>query len=380
MKKLLVIVLLFLVACAERKLPTVPGNEQLPVIENFSLPEIINPGKSYLVSVRVIANPQPDYVQYTVYKEGGTEELLSGKMYDDGMAQHSTDGDIVARDGLFTQNITWQSTDENPHHIVFEFVAVLNFETTGEPLKVTLVSSKNILPQITGVTVPDTLPSGFTGTLTFSATVFDSNGIKDIKTVLFKGKRDNQTLFQGELLTTANAGVFEKSFDNTFAIGKKGVYELIFEAIDKSNRKSSPYSSSVFIGNNAPVLSDIQAPSAIPRPTDADVTLYFLITVQVRDDQSLKDIKFVKMSWKKADGTYSLNSPFQLYDNGLPIQEDLVGWDNGYRGDVVANDGIFSITGAFDIHQPLGNYELVFWAEDMAGNTSETLKHIINLQ
>jgi len=380
MKKLLVIVLLFFVACSERELPSVTGNEQLPVIENFSLPEIINPGKSYLVSVRVTANPQPDYVQYTVYKEGSTEELLSGKMYDDGMAQHSTDGDIVARDGLFTQNIAWQSADENPHQLVFEFVAVLNFETTGEPLRVTLVSSKNILPQITGVTVPDTLPSGFSGTRIFSATVFDSNGVKDIKNVLYKGKQNNLTLFQGELLTTAAVGIFERSFDKTFAVGKKGLYDLTFEAVDKSGRKSSPYSSSVFIGNNAPVLSEIQAPTDIPRPAEAGVTLYFLITVKVRDDQSLKDIKFVKMSWKTADGTYSLNSPFQLYDNGLPIQEDLDGWDNGYRGDVVANDGIFSITGAFDVHQPLGNYELVFWAEDMAGNTSETLKHIINLQ
>lgn len=380
MKKLLALALLFMVACADRELPTASQNEQLPVIENFSLPEVINPGKTYLVSVRVTANPQPDYVHYAAYKEGSSEALLTGKLYDDGMAQHSADGDIVAHDGLFTQNIAWQSEDENAHHVIFEFIAMLNYQPIGETLRVNLVSSKNIPPQITGVTLPDSLPSGFAGTQTFSAAVYDSNGLKDVKAVLFKAKQENQTLFQGELLATANAGIFEKTIDKTFAIGKKGLYDLTFEAIDKSNRKSSPFTTTIFIGNNAPVLADIQAPAVFPRPVGDKVTAYFLITIQVQDDQSLKDIKFVKMSWKKADGTYSQNSPFQLYDNGLPIQDELAGWDNGYRGDVAANDGIFSITGAFDEKQPLGDYELIFWAEDMAGNTSESLKHIINLQ
>ena len=105
----------------------------------------------------------------------------------------------------------------------------------------------------------------------------------------------------------------------------------------------------------------------------------FLITVRVEDEQSAADVKLVKLEWKKPDGTFSKNSPFTLYDNGLPWNEDFSGWDDGWRGDKVAGDGVYSITGIFDPNQPLGNYELTFYAEDFAGNVSERITRIVTL-
>ena len=105
----------------------------------------------------------------------------------------------------------------------------------------------------------------------------------------------------------------------------------------------------------------------------------FLITVRIDDDQTLLDVNDVKLEWKKPDGTYSLNSPFDLYDNGLPWNEDFTGWDDGWRGDENAGDGIYSITGIFDPNQPLGDYELTFYARDFSGNTSERITRIITL-
>ncbi len=379
MKKSVVLLLIIFISCAERKLPTIPEETSLPVIEKHIVPEFINPDKSYTISVRVKSSTEIEYVKLSNYKEGTTEILSEYKLYDDGAAVHKNDGDIIARDGLYTQIIKWETNEDAQQNIVFEFTAFKDYKEIGEPFRVIVTSQKNILPEILSIEIPDTLKSGFAGDLEFTASVYDSNGLQDIKTVMYKGKKDNEVYFQGYLNATAEPGIFSRNVDKSFAIGKKGLYNLDFEAVDQSNRKSVPYPKMIFIENKAPELSDIQAPNEYTRP-ESDITEYFLITIQAQDEQTLKDIKFVKMSWKKADGTFSENSPFQLFDNGLKLQEQLAGWDQGYRGDLVANDGIFSITAAFDKYQPLGDYELTFWAEDLAGNKSESLVYKITLK
>ena len=379
MKKSVVLLLFIFLSCAERDLPTVPKDTSVPVIEKYIVPEFINPDKSYTIAVRVKSSTEIEYVQLKNYKEGTTENLAEYKMYDDGAAIHKNDGDVIAHDGLFTQVIKWETEVDAQQNIVFEFVAFKDYEEIGEPLMVTVTSQKNIMPEILSLEVPDTLKSGFAGELEFIASVYDSNGLQDIKTVMFRGKKDNDVHFQGYLNATAEPGVFNRKIDKSYAIGKMGLYELVFEAVDQSNRKSVPVPKILVIENVAPKLSNIQAPTEYNRP-EGDITEYFLITILAADEQTLNDIKYVKMSWKKADGTYSENSPFDLFDNGLALQDQLAGWDQGYRGDVVANDGIYSITAAFDNRQPLGDYELTFWAEDLAGNKSESLVYKITLK
>ncbi len=200
--------------------------------------------------------------------------------------------------------------------------------------------------------------------------------------------RNDTLFFSGEFQRSPDivpenpgAAVFALRADSSFAVGKKGNYDILFEAVDRSGMKSIPESRPLLIGNNAPILSDVTAPSVFERPNGNKYnTEKFLITIRVRDSQSLQDIKFVKMIWKKPDSTFSENSPFTLYDNGLPFHDDFSGWDQGYRGDLVAGDGIFSITGFFNSPQPLGDYLLTFYAQDLAGNTSENITYIITLK
>jgi len=379
MRKIFVLLLLIFISCTERELPTVPDDTSVLVIEKHIVPEFINPDKFYTISVKVKSSEEIDFIKLSIYKEGTTAILSEHKLYDDGAAVHKTDGDIIAHDGLYTQIIKWETNDDSQQNIIFEFIANKDYKEVGEPIRFVVTSQKNILPEILSIETPDSLKSGFAGELEFTASVYDSNGLRDVKTVLFKGKKDNEVYFQGYLSATAEPGIFIRKIDKTFAIGKKGLYDLDFEAIDQSNRKSASYPKTIFIENNAPKLSDIQAPTEFVRP-EGDVTEYFLVTIKAQDEQTLKDIKYVLMSWKKADGTYSENSPFDLFDNGLKLKEKLEGWDQGYRGDLVANDGIFSITAAFDKNQPLGDYELTFWAEDLAGNKSESLVFIITLK
>ena len=379
MRKGVILLLFLFISCAERELPTVPEDTSVPVIEKHIVPEFINPDKSYTITVRVKSPTEIEYVKLFSYKEGTSEIISEYKLYDDGGAKHINDGDIVAHDGLFTQIIKWETEEDAQQNIVFEFTAFKDYEEIGEPFRITVISQKNIRPEILSIEAPDTLKSGFPGELGFTASVYDSNGLQDIKTVMFRGKKENEVYFQGYLNSTAEQGKFNRIIDKSFAIGKKGSYDLDFEAIDQSNRKSLAVTRQIFIENNAPEFSDIQAPTEYTRP-EGDIIEFFLITINARDDQTLNDIKYVKMSWQNADGTFSENSPFDLYDNGWPLQEELAGWDQGYRGDLVANDGIYSITAAFDSEQPLGDYELIFWAEDLAGNKSESLVYKITLK
>ncbi len=380
MKKSVVLLLFTLIiSCAESKLPIVPEDTSLPVIEKQIVPEFINPDKIYTISVKVTSPQTVDYITLSIHKEESESVLAEYKLYDDGAAVHVNDGDMIALDGLFTQIVKWETDDDTQQNIAFEFTAYKDYKEIGEQLRVTVISQKNLPPEILSIEIPDTLKSGFAGELEFIASVNDSNGLQDVKTVMFKGKINNDVYFQGYLSATAEAGTFSRTVDNSFAIGKKGLYDLDFEAVDQSNRKSLPYPEEIYIENNAPELYDVQAPTEYIRPA-GDVIEFFLVTIKAKDEQTIKDIKYVKMSWKKADGTYSENSPFDLYDNGLPLLDQLERWDQGYRGDQVANDGIYSIAAAFDNDQPLGDYELTFWAEDLAGNRSESLVYKITLK
>ena len=225
--------------------------------------------------------------------------------------------------------------------------------------------------------------------MVFKVEASDSNGVDDVEKIIYRGMRNDTLFFSGEFQRSPDvvpenpgAAVFSLKTDSTFAVGKKGNYDILFEAVDRSGMKSIPESLPLFIGNNAPILSDVTAPSVFERPNGSKTnTAKFLITIKARDDQSLQDIKFVKMNWKKPDSNIpSENSPFTLYDNGLPFDNDFTGWDQGYRGDQIAGDGIYSITGLFDPTQPLGDYLLTFYAHDLAGNISENVTYIITLK
>ncbi|NIA28461.1 MAG: hypothetical protein GWP06_00945 [Actinobacteria bacterium] len=388
-KLLLLLFFLLPLGCAKRELPVQVQETSVPVLEKHLVPSFVNPNHTYTFSIRVKNAQNVDSVKMTVLKEGDMEPVeFTAGLYDDGGALHSGDGDVVASDGYFTNNILWIPEDSTRQKFIFAFLAVNESGEKSEVLQDTVVSLSNVPPQILNVQLPDSLPGGFAGQTIFKVETADSNGIEDVDKILYRGIRNDTLYFSGELLRSSDiipenpdAAVFVLNADSSFAVGKKGNYDIIFEAVDHSGVKSSPVSRPLYIGNKAPLLSDVTAPPIFERPNGSKTnTAKFLITVKARDSQTLKDIQFVKMIWKKPDGTFSKNSPFTLYDNGLPFHNDFSGWNQGYRGDQIAGDGIYSITGLFDPTQPLGDYLLTFYAHDLAGNISENVTYIITLK
>jgi hypothetical protein len=376
-KALLGLSLLLLgVACSQRELPQQVTNTGPFLLEKHIIPEVVNPGRVYPVSVKLTGGAMVDSVRLEVLSSARAL-LTTFWLFDDGERMFD-DGDLVAFDGYFSQNILWTSDSQAAQELIWRFEATTRDGQTVEPMEVTVSSQKNSTPVLLTVDVPDTLHSGFEGTIKFLAQATDSNGVSDIDRVKCAASQGGSATFEVSLRQENEPGVFEFALDSRFAIAKKGAYDLNFQAVDRSGALSNMVSRSLFIENRAPQLSDFVYADSIDLP-DAGMMTAFLITVRVQDDQSAADIKSVKLDWEKPDGTFSKNSPFTLCDNGLPWNEDFTGWDDGWRGDQTADDGIYSITGIFDPTQPLGDYKLTFYAEDFAGNISERITRIVSL-
>ena len=377
MKKLWVFLIPVLFGCSQRELPQQNTNDGPMTLEKHIVPEVVNPGITYFLSVRLVGDASADSVRLEVYEKDASSPFASYALYDDGANLDPDDGDQVAFDGYFSQNIVWTTSGGNQAEYTWRFVAINEENRVSEPLELTVSSRQNSAPVLLSVQAPDSLPSGFEGEIVFRAEVTDSNGLADIDKVVYAAYQNDILNFETEL-ELENDGVYVASMDKYFAIGKKGLYELRFKAMDKSGSESNIVSKNVAIGNHPPQLLDFSHADSVQLPEEGNMVA-FLITVRIEDDQSLLDVNDVKLDWKKPDGTFSQNSPFDLYDNGLPWNEDFTGWDDGWRGDETAGDGIYSITGIYDPTQPLGDYELTFYARDFAGNTSERITRIVTL-
>ena len=63
--------------------------------------------------------------------------------------------------------------------------------------------------------------------------------------------------------------------------------------------------------------------------------------------------------------------PIPMVDNGLPL--DTLRWSEGYLGDEVAGDSVYSTTAILYESSQHGTYQFTFEATDLAGNISDAL-------
>ncbi len=375
-KLLLLLVFLMAVACSNDN-GNGPQTTPAPTLEIQQVPQTINPGKVYTVMVKVESESAVDSVRLDIGNDGSDVILQTEYLYDDGGAVHLDDGDVAARDDVFTQRIQLESTINFAETLEFSFTAeALSGQTSKAVEQSVKYAGDNAAPVVVSVEAPDELPSGF-ASVEFRVTVADSNGLDDITKTEFHAQKDDFE-FTREL-TGQGDGTFTLAVDSTFAIGLNGEFRFLFYAVDASGDTSNRVEQFITIENKAPRFLDIVHSDSVAAPPP-ESRVGALVQVLVHDDQSLDDVVFVRMEWKKPDGTYSQNSPFDLYDNGLPLdEENLTGWNQGYRGDITAGDGLYSITAMFDDDDLLGDYELTFYSQDFAGNKSERVTTTITL-
>ncbi|HOX85260.1 MAG TPA: hypothetical protein PKW76_01945 [bacterium] len=384
---------LLLFACAEREMPLQNFTAGAPVLSDLSMPQIFNPNRYHPITVRVEhpAGPRAVHsVKCRVLRTADGVETMNFSLYDDGAAEQPQDGDVVAFDGIFSQQLFWDQSVDSEQLYRFVFQATDSDDLSSDPLEQTARTARRSAPILLAVTLPEMLPSGFAGQKLLTAAVADSNGIQDVQKVVVKGLLQEVQAFSwtlndrgvlGDL--TAGDGLFSLAVDRSAGAGLQGPYQLQVVAEDLSAAQSQIYETQMLIENHPPTISEAVAPDSVLRPAPGIFDVY-LVTVKVDDPQTLADIQTVKFKWVKPDGSYASSGPyFEMFDNGLPY--DLSRWGQGYRGDQLAGDGIFSTVVIFgarpEDEQPLlGNYTLTFQAEDKVGQLSNVLNAIIKLK
>jgi hypothetical protein len=373
---------LFMAGCLDRKLPTDLKTDSDGTLAQKSVPAIVSPGRSYTVSVALegVAAGDIPSVTLEVMRESTTEKLLTVQCYDDGDHARSGNGDVVAFDNIYSQRISWPTMLKGSIKVVFQF-SIPNRSISALRIPVSSMDVKP--PLITAVQAPDSLKSGFSGTKKIEVTVADSTGLDDIFGVLLNAYQNGTRIFSDTLYddgaagdAVAHDGHCTLAMDNSYGAGKRGAYELQLQAMDKGGLTSPMVKRNLVIENGIPKIVEVAMNGEVQRPASGTIT--FLIEASINDPQGIRDIKQVRLSWQKPDGSFPAASPYMLYDNGLAF--DLSKWDYGYRGDLVANDGTYSIRGVFDSGNSLGVYTLGFIVEDLVGNKSSEMFFKVTLK
>ncbi len=362
--------------------------DQAPRILELRMPSVLNRSQWYLVQA-VVADPQGvadvRFVLMTWYAQAlaaGTDTL-----WDDGGFLHPGDGDEIAKDGMFSQRLRRTSGQSTAESMSVEFRAVDQDGHWSEAVVKNVLLRANSPPEIVHLSVPDSLPSGFQGTVLLCADVFDSQGVGDVRVVDFRALHGGAWAFAGALADDGTQGDempgdgrFSLGVQANFAAGKMGAHELIFVASDLGGAQSTEARASLYIGNGPPVLEEVTVPDSVAKPVSGAVLVP--ITAAVRDPQSWEDIKRVGFISRKPDSTVAnAGQPIPMVDNGLPFDPLQV---QAY-GDQIAGDGVYTFTLVVYADQdaqrwdPQGNpiqqgwYTFTFQAEDRVGNTSATI-------
>jgi hypothetical protein len=118
--------------------------------------------------------------------------------------------------------------------------------------------------------------------------------------------------------------------------------------------------------NNPPVIEQIIAPDTLV----VNTSIRFVISVRVSDAQGLTDISRVYFNSYRPDGVSSARN-LQMFDDGN---------QNGPSGDMVANDGTYSLGISINENNMKGSCRFDFYATDRSGARSEVYQHFITIE
>jgi len=389
---IIIIGTLFLYACKEDNPVAV---SEMPSITEIKLAEKWKPDFPDLYKIETtISDPQGigdiRTVQMNVRREQSGAIIFQDTLFDDGAYIYPRDGDVFARDGIFTNRYNTEMIDpgvKNGNYI-FSFIAIDQSGNESAEAEKSILFSDNAPPVIREVSHPDSFNVNYQDQL-ITATVTDTNGQIDIDRVYFESRnpRTGVQKFEAELYDdgdrenhgdeVAGDSVFTARLDTGLAVGKKGDFELLFKAEDKFGETGGVMTGMLYIDNLTPEFGDIDVPSSISRPVPGASNIRKLITVQVLNPEGLADVDSVYFYSRKPDLTYANNGlPIILQDNGLPFDPNNPAVA---VGDILAGDGVYSFSLIVDPGTQLGTYQFTFYIRDKAGNRSTVLTRDLNI-
>jgi len=268
---------------------------------------------------------------------------------------------ILAVCAILAQN----GCDKNPLGIV---------ETQGHPPSVSRVLAN---PNTVFVDSLSPVNGEYILTEVLSATVTDADGPSDIWLVQAEivepsGERILSITLQDDGAgpdSIRGDGIYSARLRFSVSRAEVGRYYSFVTATDGSGLQSNAVSSSflVYRRNSPPQISDLSAPDTVQ--AQLGVALRIPMTVAASDSDGLADIREVFfLSLDSSDPT----AHFQLSDDG--------GANGSLSGDQLAGDGIYTIV--IQLVPTAGtrsSYRFQFQAKDVAGETSASIFHTLNI-
>jgi hypothetical protein len=389
------LLLIWIMSCSEETNPVMTGN--VPVISEVRLAANWNTSFARKYKAEVwVKDPQGagnlKGVYLTVHESSGDKEIFSDSLYDDGAHFNPNDGDVIAKDGVFSNRFLASEVIKNSsqNDVIFRFIAYDKQNNVSQQWDKLITFSPNSPPAINQIFAPDSL-SFMDENIIFSITVSDSDGIEDIVRAYFQSeKTDNgviryeQDLFNdgdfennGDLV--AGDSTFSARITKSLLVAKKGIYNLIFHVEDLSETQNvTEAKHQIYIENFESRFIEINTPNELAIPTEPDQQIRELITVEVSDPEGLTDIDSVYFFSLKPDSTLAQGGlPFIMVDNGLPFNPN----GNVFleTGDEEYGDGIYSLSIFSDFSSNPGEYTFLFYIRDRAGNLTGPVERKIQL-
>ncbi len=298
-------------------------------------------------------------------------------LYQDTLQDDGTGGDIVPGDGTFEGRLSLTFTQNQPATYRMSVVSEDIYQNISDTLSSSFAvvdGERSDSPMLTECSLSDTLNADSLGHVFITIRVEDPQGLDDIDSVFFQIFQPLSPIpfYQSQLWDDGQSGdlnpgdgffAFQGNLEDT--LKSRGVHAFRFQAVDQSGLFSDAKVKEVFIDqiNYPPVLSNISAPDTIVLGT---VTYILFISVDVFDPQGLSDIKKVYFNSTKPDGNPATNNPFFMYDDGS-------------KGDIIPNNGTYSLDVEITPDSQKGVYQFDFYAEDYSGAISGLLSHFVTV-
>ncbi|MGH1362925.1 MAG: Ig-like domain repeat protein [Calditrichia bacterium] len=359
--------LLLTAGCEEELGPEGPEPDEYS-ITTVTVPQLLNLGspRFYTVSYKVTHPDGPaaiSGVTLTVLASDQTTVLQTLELFDDGGNAMPSAQDVVAGDGVFTNRVFSDPQVFTPSDVYFRATATASGNEQLSTTPAASMAVENSAPVIANATLPDSLRSG--ESLPLSVDVTDADDLDNVSSV-----QVNLQSLSGSTLRTLQlslqpgggtmSGTYGGVLDSSFAAERQGDFQLEYRAEDLAGATSNTITTSIYLENLAPFLSDIQLAETFQLPASGLDTI--VVRLSANDAQGLADIELVDMLVFR-EGSPPPTTGIELFDDG----------DFTTNRDEVAGDGVYSRGLEISSTNQPGTFIFQFNGKDRVGNTAITI-------
>jgi hypothetical protein len=261
--------------------------------------------------------------------------------------------------------------------ISITFILILTFILGCEKDYDNIIENQNTDYQVINVLVKDSLQYPIDSTAVVSIEFNKSSDIKNVNLDLYTP--ENNKLYSGiQVLDngkSANGDVtaYDDIYSAKISLDSNlinGNYEIKLFVTDKLEITQQVATSKYYYNNGKSNIAPIISDDVInPDTVIADTTIVILCSIKATDENGSNDISKVYFVVYKPDGSTN-NSQLELFDDG----------DFADHGDLVDNDGVYSLIISVNENNDKGSYRFEFRAKDRSNKLSNTINHTVLIQ